>query len=611
MDRLAMFAPPVEPKRERIPPPSITGDPKAPHGVCVGEPAPARGWEAGIIQTPPATMEGARDYQRDAILSVYKNLETHRSTLIVMATGLGKTFTAASIVHNWNGRVLWLAHRDELLSQAMRELERLTGEEVSLEQAQSKGGGTRITVGSVATMRGARLKKWPRDEFSLIVIDEAHHAAAAGYKTIVEHFVSARILGMTATPDRGDKQGLHKVFDTVACNYDITFGIDNGYLVPVDLVEVYVSSINLDKVKTVAGDLEQAGVEKEIIKAVAPISRAVIDASKNGERTLTFTPRVASAHAVAAALNAECADNAHAIDGKTDESLRRDLLREHKTDGFQHLVNCLVFTEGYDDPGIIVGCIARPTKSRGLYVQMLGRLLRPPKGIGELQTRDERLLSIAQSSKPRAVILDITGHAGRHRLVSPVDILGLNYSETERIAAKKRLKKSPGSVKDALESARKEIAQKLAAAEARRLASVGQGAKDAVVSLSRRMLDPFSALDIEREPPLPQPNWAYDPISVGQLEQFKANGIPVPAGCKKGEATRILMEVSRRRAKGLCSYKMMKLLANPKFGGLDASQMSSGDANALREHIMTKGGGNRWASITHTEAMNVLKSRRR
>lgn len=601
VDQLQIFAPTPEPSRAVNIPSTPSVATLTTDGCNSAD--PTREWEAGSIGS---NFIGCRDYQRDACNNIHEELLKHRSTLMVMATGLGKTFTAATVVKNFRGRVLWLAHRDELLGQAVRELERLTGEEVSLEQAQSRGGGTRICVGSVATMRSARLKRWARDEFGLIVIDEAHHATASSYRAIVGHFACASILGMTATPDRSDKQGLHKLFDSVACKYDIQFGIDNGYLVPVDLIEVFVSSINLDRVKTVMGDLEQAGVEKEIIKAVAPISRAVIDASKNGERTLTFTPRVASAHAVAAALCAEKEGNAFAVDGKTDESERRSILKNHRAGVFQHLTNCLVFTEGYDDPGINIGCIARPTKSRSLYVQMLGRLLRPAPGIGELVEKMERHKAIAKSTKPRAIVIDITGHAGRHSLVSPVDILGLGYASDVQVLARKRLARTGGNVKEALEKAKEDIAKKLAENEARRLARVGQGAKDAEVTLSKRMLDPFSALGVDREPPVSQPNWAYDPISVGQIEQFKRNGLPVPPGCKKGDATRILMELARRRANGLCSYKMMKLLANPKFGGLDASNMSSAQANRLREYILRKGNG-RFASITHTEALNVIK----
>jgi len=328
-------------------------------------PTPAESPRGGAVRWP-----GLRDYQIEACEAIGVELAMHRSTLLVMATGLGKTITAAAFVHRWKAEhslwpdsVLWLAHRDELLSQSREQIERLTGELVSLEQADFRGGGTRIMVASIQTLKGKRLEAWAPDRFSLIVVDEAHHAPSPSYRKILDHFKAAKIVGLTATPDRLDGKAQGDVFETVALKRDIDFGITEGYLVPLVLEATYIESIDVGRAKTVMGDLDESTVEEEIVKAVAPIAKAVREATPAGERSLTFTPRVGSAHAVSEALNAHIIESSRCVDGKTEKQLRKAILRDHKRGRFAHLLNCLVFTEGYDDPGVRVGCIARLTKS--------------------------------------------------------------------------------------------------------------------------------------------------------------------------------------------------------------------------------------------------------
>lgn len=525
----------------------------------------ARGGEAAVLHAPDH-WSGLRDYQIEACQAIKHELKTVRSTLLVMATGLGKTITAAKFAHNWRSphslwpnSVLWIARGNELLSQARAELEEMTGEPVSLEQANSQGGGTRIMVASVPTLRGDRLERWAKDRFSLIIADEAHHIGAPNWHAIVKHFDKAKVVGLTATPGKH----VGKVFESVAFSRDIWFGIEEGYLVPMTLEECNVDAIDIGRAKTVMGDLDEATVEEEIVKNVAPIARAVIEATAPGERSLTFTPRVGSAHAVAEALCAATSGNSFCVDGKTDKELRKSILRDHKATKFQHLLNCLVFTEGYDDPGLAVLTIARITKSRELYVQMLGRGLRALPGIGELPTKELRLAAIKASRKPRVKIVDVTGHAGRHAkfLISPVDILGERYTEEERKLAKKKLKAKAGDVKEALDEARELL---LASRRKKDLAAAARAA-NAKIKFSRRTIDPMQLLDVTTSP-----NDNQTPADPTQLRWLLERGIDIPPGCTSSMAEKLRRASDARRDKGLGSYKQIRMLRKQ---GIDATQM--------------------------------------
>lgn len=529
---------------------------------------------------------GLRDYQVEACLAIWKELGIDQATLLVLATGLGKTRTAASFIRAWlragQGNVLWLAHRDELLTQAREELEQLAGEHVSLEQAQWRGGGTRIVVGSVATMKGDRLRNWAKDRFSLVVTDEAHHAINKSYRAIYDHFSGAKLLGLTATPKRHDGKAQGRVFKSVAFVRGISWGISEGYLVPLELEDGYVESIDLSAVNTVSGDLDQAAVEAQILKAVAPIVDNARKAAAGGRRSLIFTPRVASAHAVAAGLNEATAECARAVDGQTDKSLRKFILRGHKADTFQHLVNCAVFTEGYDDPGVQCGTIARPTKSVPLYEQILGRYLRPLKGIGELPTKEDRLAAIAASAKPFAYVVDITGQAGKHKLVSPVDILGGTYTDAEKARAKKNLRGKAGNVEKALEQARAE----LTAEEAARAKAMAKKAAAVAVKTRLRKVDPFSLLGVHDEPGEMHPAWYFDPMTTEQFDQLKEFGIEAAPDTKYGQANKLLSNARMRKQRGLTSYKQIKFLQRY---GIDARRMYRATAGRVFDAIKANG----------------------
>ena len=176
----------------------------------------------------PPEAPGLRYYQQEAVDSVFEKLKEDRSTLVVMATGLGKTVLFCEVAKRWPGKVLVLAHRDELLSQTRSTLEKATGEWVELEQGMWKAGDqTRLVVGSVQTIyQQARLERFGAEHFSLIIIDEAHHAPAPTYRKVMDFFANAKVLGVTATPDRADEKAMGAIFDSVACVLDIEDGAE-------------------------------------------------------------------------------------------------------------------------------------------------------------------------------------------------------------------------------------------------------------------------------------------------------------------------------------------------------------------------------------------------
>ncbi len=393
-----------------------------------------------------------RHYQVEAVRASVLALREAMSALVVMPTGTGKTTVfveLARLAHR--GRVLLLSHRDELVLQAAQRVFDQLGVSVGIEKAQSRPDGERIVCGSVQTIsRRRRLAEWPADAFSLIVVDEAHHAAAASYRRILEHFTEAKVVGVTATPDRADGKGLRSVFDTVAYEYSIAEAIADGWLVEPTVWRVHVDSIHLEGVRRTHGDLAQGQLEEAVARGVHAAAQVMLE--RSGDRpTLAYTPGVDTAHSLAAVLRAARPGCAAAIDGTTPTDERRELLRAHAAGEYQFLVNCQVLTEGYDSPTVSCLAMLRPTLSRGLYAQMLGRGLRPSPGKGD------------------CLVLDFAGSAGRHSLAGPEDVLGA-ADDDEAVAKEARsVVEESGeaiSVSDALVEARARVRYRLERVEA-------------------------------------------------------------------------------------------------------------------------------------------------
>jgi superfamily II DNA or RNA helicase len=508
--------------------------------------------------------DGCRDYQREAVTNGGRDLNEVRGVLFNIFPGGGKTHTASVVVKHWPGRVLWLAMRDFLLDQAQGKLQELTGTYVSIEKGRQTATGTRIVLGSVQTLKGKRLAGWPRDSFSLIVFDEAHHAVAPGPRKIFDHFSGAKILGLTGTPQRLDKIGLGNVFQRTSIEKDILWGIENGYLCPVVPIERPIQSIDLSKVKSFAGDLSLSDLEREIIEAAAPIARVTWEESDFGNRpTLVYTPGVESAKAVCRTLNKIAGyDCAASVDQETPPGRRREVLARFGND-IRVIVNCLIYTEGLDVPLAEVIVISRLTKSIALYQQMACRGGRPVTGIGQLPTKEERLAAIKASKKPNFKLVDITGHAGRHTLITAADALaGKDVPPDVVKLAKEIIKSQPGiELDEATKLARQEAARIEREALEAAQRKISEAAAAAKVKSTRGTFDPFRRLGAIDSANGIKPSWLKQRPTADQLLWMKENKLPISDDLSRGDIEKLRRQSKEWRKIGKASFRQRNVLA--------------------------------------------------
>jgi superfamily II DNA or RNA helicase len=407
-----------------------------------------------------------RPYQIDAKKAVLHKLVEANSTLVEMATGLGKTVLFGHIANDWPGRVLIIAHRDELIRQAAEKVQTITGDMVAIEMGRERATdqlyGTKVTVGSVQTLsRANRRERFHPDHFSLVVVDEGHHAAAMTYREVLDYFGSAKKLFVTATPKRADDVALDTVCETVAYQYGIEPAIDDGWLVPVQQTVVKVEGLDFSRARTVAEDFNQADLER-ILTEEKPLHAMCASAFELiGERqALWFCASVAHAKATAGVLaRYTSVDNVAFLSGDTPIDERRSAVDAYKKGRIQHLLNCALFLEGFDAPNTSAIVMGRPTKSLSLYMQVLGRGTRPLPGIVDgIDGAEQRKQSIAMSDKPSMVVIDFAGNAGRHKIVQAADVLGGKHEAPVREYAKQTMEQEgrPVNIDEALARAKAE-----------------------------------------------------------------------------------------------------------------------------------------------------------
>jgi superfamily II DNA or RNA helicase len=416
-------------------------------------------------------VRALRPYQSAALDATRRQLQQYDSTVVVLPTGLGKTVYAAKLVAEWErGNCLFLAHTKELIEQAADKLGAELGYKPAVEmnvQAADpdtlwQGGLT--VVGSVQTMYGdKRLAKYDRHPFGLIVVDECHHATAATYRKVIEHFrdlnPAVKVVGITATPNRADGTALGLMFESVAYQMSINDAVSDGWLVPVAQECVVVDSLSFDGLKTRKNefgeaDFSAADLEEVLTLEEALHKMAVPTIEKVGDRpALVFTATVRHAHELAAVLNRYKAGSAAAVDGTTDKEQRRAVVRDFAAGRVQFLCNCAVFTEGFDAPNCAAIVMGRPTKSLGLYTQMLGRGLRPlPGTVDGVSDKDDRRLNILSSDKPSCLVLDFVGNS-EHKLANAYDVLGGNYDSATRELARREAASARKDIGEVLEQA--------------------------------------------------------------------------------------------------------------------------------------------------------------
>lgn len=365
-----------------------------------------------------------RDYQREAIDAVFAAWAGGmRRPAVVLPTGAGKTVVFASLIHRFvndvtaaglctkattGRRVIVLAHRDELVDQAIAKIRAIAPD---LNVGKVKASVNEITadvmVCSVQTLTGQRrllkllASQQDHGPVGLIITDECHHAAAASYGKIYAAFPDALQLGVTATMARGDRVGLGNVWEDVVYKRSILNLISKGHLVDVRTKRVDLKGLDMADVKASRGDWQAGDLGKALMDAEADTAIARAYREHAGDRQgIVFTPTVETANFACVALN-DAGIVSRTISADTHPVDRRETYELYRTGKVQVLVNCMVLTEGFDAPWAEVAVIARPTQSAPLYTQMVGRVLRPWPGKREALVLD---LVGASSNKLRTLI---------------------------------------------------------------------------------------------------------------------------------------------------------------------------------------------------------------
>lgn len=546
-----------------------------------------------------------RYYQSQAVESVCHSLEQSTSTLVVMATGLGKTVAAAYVLKHYcdlGYRCLAIAHRMELINQMydkFRDVCYPYGVEKEIGEYYANVGGSlpRIVVASKDTLcEPRRLKRYEHDYFDIIFIDEAHHYVIKNksYHSIVTHFPKARLFGMTATPDRKDEISLGQTFQSVSYVKDLYDGIEDGYLVKIEQVYTQVTGYDISNVG-VNGSGELSGVQvAQVMERKQPLygvaNAAIEESNKDGRQrqTIIFCASVQQAEDVAAILNHTHARRetgsavAFSCDGLETE-LRKELVARFKKGEIRYFVNYGIAIEGFDCDTVEVVVIARPVKSRAVYAQMVGRGARPLDSVArELSSvfeASERRALIAASAKPKCTVVDLMGVTGKHKLITVADILGGKIRDNLVALVKKSLAEKTGTT-DVMEQL-KEVVKK---EEIREIEALREAVVDTI--FMRRYVDPFNNLD---RGTLREPGWFKGKRPTKpQLEMLRANGLSQKQEEKLTfwEASKMIERILDRRKRGLCTVKQARQLLKH---GYDPEDITFDRAREILDQLAANG----------------------
>ena len=523
-----------------------------------------------------------RYYQVKALRAIQREWESVNSTLLVLPTGTGKTVVFAHVIKSlFPRRVLVIAHRKELITQAADKIRTVTGFRVDVEMADDRAqldcmfGGPQVVVSSVQTQcAGAdgkgRMTRFDPTMFGALVIDEGHHSTGSSYLRMVDYYragnLNLKLLGVTATPDRADEEALGQVYDTVAFDYEILDAIQDGWLVPVQQQIVEVAGLDFSHMRTTAGDLNGADLarvmeeERNLHEMATPTIEIV-----GNRRGIVFTASVAQAERMCDILNRHREGSAAWVCGKTPKEEREKLLAAFSGGRIQYVCNCGVLTEGFDDAGVECIVMGRPTKSRSLYAQMCGRATRPLPGVVDNAPDDPtaRQAAIASSGKKSMLIIDFVGNAGRHKLMTSADILGGKVSEEaqERAVSDARKTGTPVDMAATLAEVEEEIKAEKLAAEARRLKLKARA------QWQSRNVDPFDVFQIEH----PRESRYERHLSEKQRGLLEKQGIdPDSVSAQAGQ--QLLNEIFRRWKTGLCSYKQARCLRRHGYTGTETRE---------------------------------------
>ena len=480
--------------------------------------------------------------------------------LLVLPTGTGKTIVFAREI-GWevsNGhKVLVLAHREELLEQARDKLKSVNGLEAELEKAANHASfDAEVVVASVQTLcRQTRLQQWPADHFDLIIIDEAHRTLADSYQRVLQYFTK-RKLGVTATPDRGDKKNLGTFYQRVAYEYSLIDAVRENHLAR-PTVKTIPLRLDLDQVEVRTGDFAEDQVGSLITPLLPQIARQLFEEAKD-RKLILFMPTVDTCQQMARHMN-DAGWTSDWIAGISED--RREKLEWFERAGpGSAICNAMLLTEGYDCPSIDAVCVLRATKVRALYAQSVGRGTRLFPG------------------KKNLLILDFLWHSTRHLLVKPAHLIAKN----EEIATK-MIEKGDGDLIEAMEGAERDV---LAALE-KRLRDVARRKSQLIDPLDLgTILDDFDIADYS-----PASEWESRPVAEYQKRRLEKGGINLDLVTCYGHAQHIIEKMDERMALGLGTLKQVRQLK--RFGYKDSARYTFKHCGVLIGRIAA----NNWKPI--------------
>lgn len=511
-----------------------------------------------------------RPYQREALRALaigWEDREVMRQ-LLVAATGTGKTVMFSSLAEETagrGGRCLILAHTDELITQAMEKLERSTGFKAAKEKAGARATlHDKIVAGSVQTLAGsARLASWPKNHFSLIICDEAHRSLAESYQKIFAHFNTARIVGVTATADRGDKKELGTFYQRIAFEYGLLPACQDGWLVR-PVVKTVPLQIDLRDIQVKKGPNGSDFDNTEVSQRITPILGAIaiaIQAEAGPRKILIFMPSVETARQMAAVMNGAGIASDY-VSGECADRLQK--IARYKEGNIRCLCNMALLTEGFDDAGIDCIVILRPTKIRALYAQMVGRGTRPHDSIAAALNRqpssEARRSLIAASAKPNLLLLDFLWLYERHDLIKPAALVSKNpeimVSATH-----------DGDLIAAAETAERDLLKRIAA-------EVAKNARR-----KSKVIDPLTFAselhDIDLVDYEAETERDALPASEKQIAMLAGQGINASLITCRGHASLLISKVLNRHKQGLCTIRQLHFLGKL---GIDAAGLTKKEA---------------------------------
>lgn len=472
-----------------------------------------------------------RPYQTAAITAVDEGWAEWQRQLVVLPTGAGKTIVFSSIVAEEPGRSLVIAHREELVDQAIEKLHRARGVIAQKEKANHRASlAAKTVVASVQTL-GARLSKWPADHFSLVVVDEAHHALAATWRKVIDHFCGggARLLGVTATPDRGDKKALAEVFENVAYEITLVDMVRDGFLCPIRVQHLPIE-VDLSKARTRAGDIAAEDASAAVGSVIEAIAEAAVGHAWD-RKMIVFLPLCAESERFASLLNDRGMEARHIAGDSADRSAVLEWFAEP---GPKALCNASLLLEGFDQPDVDAVLMLRPTKVRSLYAQAIGRGTRLAEG------------------KDHLLILDPLWMTGRHDLVRPASLVAKSKEEADA-ATQAMLELGEIDLLEGVAAGRRSLEEQLAEELAKMERKPPKGQIDALAwSLAVR--------DSDLEGWEPTMKWHKQPASESQMSALAKAGFWAESITCKGQASAILDKLSLRRSMGLASPKQLFLM---------------------------------------------------